>query len=91
MNRKSVIEKAIRSAQAQLKEHLNSNNKEAMLEASKLLNSLQGAYKAELSLSDKLVKLSNSRFSMPVPPVLTTYWTTKDWVNYIDKNGAWKL
>lgn len=28
-------------------------------------------------------------YSLPVPPVHTTYWTEKDWINFIDKYGRW--
>ena len=28
-------------------------------------------------------------YVIPVPPVPTTYWTSKDWIRYIDSNKGW--
>lgn len=38
---------------------------------------------------NKFKLYSRGDYSIPVPPVPTIMWSTKDWINYIDSHGVW--
>lgn len=31
----------------------------------------------------------DGKYSLPLPEVRTTHWTTLEWINWIDENGDW--
>ena len=38
---------------------------------------------------EKLRKYIANEYSIPAPPVGTTWWGAQDWIRYIDKEGRW--
>lgn len=38
---------------------------------------------------DKRALYQSGRYSMPSPPVCHATWTETDWIQYIDRHGAW--
>ena len=42
-----------------------------------------------MTYTEKLRKYAAGEYVMPVPPVHTTYWTTVDWITWIDTRGMW--
>lgn len=43
----------------------------------------------ELQRLLKVALYLQGKYSMPVPPVITSGWSMHDWINFIDSNGTW--
>jgi hypothetical protein len=46
-------------------------------------------YAESLPYEEKLMRFREGRYSFPVPPVTTQFWTEKDWIDFIDAKGMW--
>lgn len=42
-----------------------------------------------MTYDDKVALYYAGRYNMPAPPVCTVAWSTANWIEYIDKYGAW--